>query len=223
MVALARALWLSGFPDRAAKIGRQAMDEAVKHDHPVNLCIAMIYTSTLLLWRGELEEAERRIRRLVAHAGRHSLGPYHAVGLALTGELAIARGDPTEGVPLLRRALAVLQAEQHHVLTTAFHRALAEGLIQCGEIDEAAAVIDAALARSEALDEPFGVPELLRVRGEIWLRAGPADPGAAERAFQRSRREAETQSALSLELRTSMALAQLWLSQGKSTEAADVL
>lgn len=223
LVALARSLWLSGFPDRAAKIGRQAMDEAVKHDHPVNLCIAMIYTSTLLLWRGELDEAERRIRRLVAHASRHSLGPYHAVGLALTGELAIARGDPAEGVPLLRRALAVLQAEQHHVLTTAFHRALAEGLIQSGEIDEAAAVIDAALARSEALAEPFGVPELLRVRGEIWLRAGPADPGAAERAFERSRREAETQSALSLELRTSMALAQLWFSQGKPTQAADVL
>jgi ATP/maltotriose-dependent transcriptional regulator MalT len=223
LTALARALWLSGFPDRAAKIARQAIDEAVKRDHPVNLCIAMIYTSTVLLWRGDLDEAERRIQRLVAHAARHSLGPYHAVGLALTGELAIARGDPAQGVPLLRRALGLMQEEQYHVLTIALHRALAEGLIQIGEIDEAAVVIDAALARAEALDESSSVAELLRVRGEVWLRASPADPDAAEDAFQRSRRQAKTQSALSLELRSTMALARLWSSRGKFMEAGDLL
>ena len=223
LIALSRALWLSGFPDRAAKIARQAMDEAVKRDHPVYQCMAMIYTSTVLLWRGDLDDAAQRIQRLVAHAARHSLGPYHAVGLALTGELAIARGDPAEGIPVLRSALGLMQAEQYHVLTIAFHRALAEGLIQIGEIDEAAVVIDAALARSEALDELSNVPELLRVRGEVWLRTAPADSGAAEDAFQRSRAQAKSQSALSLELRSTMALAQLWSSQGKATDAAELL
>ena len=223
LIALARALWLTGFPDRAAKIGRQAMDEALKRDHPVNLCMAMIYTSTVLLWRGDLDEAAQRIQRLVAHAARHSLGPYHAVGLALTGELAIARGDPAEGIPVLRNALGLMQAEQYHVLTIAFHRALAEGLIQIGEIDEAAVVIDAALARSEALDELSNVPELLRVRGEVWLRSTAADSGVAENAFQRSREQAQSQSALSLELRSTMALAQLWSGQGKAREAVELL
>jgi ATP/maltotriose-dependent transcriptional regulator MalT len=183
----------------------------------------MIYTCTVLLWRGDLDEAAQRIQRLVAHAARHSLGPYHAVGLALTGELAIARGDPAEGIPVLRNALGLMQAEQYHVLTIAFHRALAEGLIQIGEIDEAAVVIDAALARSEALDELSNVPELLRVRGEVWLRSTPADSGVAENAFQRSREQAQSQSALSLELRSTMALAQLWSGQGKAMEAAELL
>jgi predicted ATPase/DNA-binding winged helix-turn-helix (wHTH) protein len=223
LIALARALWLSGFPDRAAKIGRQAMGEADKRDHPVDLCMAMIYTSTVLLWRGDLDDAAQRIQRLVAHAARHSLGPYHAVGLALTGELAIARGDPAEGIPVLRSALGLMQAEQYHVLTIAFHRALAEGLIQIGEIDEAAVVIDAALVRSEALDELSNVSELLRVRGEVWLRTTPADSGAAENAFQCSRAQAKSQSALSLELRSTMALTQLWSSQGKATDAAELL
>jgi predicted ATPase/DNA-binding winged helix-turn-helix (wHTH) protein len=223
LIALARALWLSGFPDRAAKIGRQAMDEAVKRDHPVNMCMAMIYTSTVLLWRGDFDDAAQRIQRLVAHAARHSLGPYHAVGLALTGELAIARGDPAEGIPVLRNALGLMQAEQYHVLTTAFHCALAEGLIQIEEIDEATVVIDAALARSEALDELSNVSELLRVRGEVWLRTTPADSGAAENAFQRSREHAKGQSALSLELRSTIALAQLWSGQGKTTDAVELL
>jgi predicted ATPase len=223
LIALSRALWLSGFPDRAAKIARQAIDEAVKHDHPVNVCMAMIYTSTVSLWRGDLDEAEHRIQRLVAHAARHSLGPYRAVGLALTGELAIARGSAAAGIALLRRALGLMEAEQYYVLTIAFHRALAEGLLQTGEVDEAAVVIDAALARSEALDELSSLAELLRVRGEVWLRTTPPDLDAADGAFQRSREQAKTQSALSLELRSTAALAQLWSSQGKSAEAADLL
>ena len=143
--------------------------------------------------------------------------------MALTGELSVARGNAAEGVAHLRRALGVLQAEKHHALTPALHVALAEGLLKAGEIDEAAAVIDAGLVLSEAFGETLDVPELLRVRGEICLQATPADPLAAERAFQLSLQQAREQSALSLELRSAIRLSRLWSSQGKSAEAADLL
>ena len=223
LIALARCYWLIGFPDRAANTARWVIDLATKRDHPVNLCMTLIYTATVFLWRGDLDEAEQLIRRLIAHAARHSLGPYRTVGLALTGELSIARGNPAEGVAHLRRALGVLQAEKHHALTPALHVALAEGLVKAGEIDEAAAVIDAGLALSEAFGETLNVPELLRVRGEICLQATPADPVAAERAFQLSLQRAREQSAFGLELRSATRLSRLWSSQGKSSEAADLL
>jgi hypothetical protein len=89
LIALARCYWLIGFPDRAAKTARWVIDLATKRDHPVNLCMTLIYTATVFLWRGDLDEAEQLIRRLIAHAARHSLGPYHTVGLALTGELSL--------------------------------------------------------------------------------------------------------------------------------------
>jgi predicted ATPase len=101
--------------------------------------------------------------------------------------------------------------------------ALAEGLVKAGEIDEAAAVIDAGLALSEAFGETLNVPELLRVRGEIWLQTTPPDPVAAERAFHLSLQQAKEQSTLSLELRSATSLARLWVSQGKSSDAADLL
>jgi predicted ATPase len=116
-----------------------------------------------------------------------------------------------------------LQAERYNTLTPALHVALAEGLMKAGEADEAAAVIDAGLALSEALGETLNVPELLRVRGEIWLQKKPRDPVAAERAFHLSLQQAKEQSTLSLELRSAMGLAQLWASQGKSSDAADLL
>jgi predicted ATPase/DNA-binding winged helix-turn-helix (wHTH) protein len=223
LIALARCYWLIGFPDRAAKTARRVIDVAAKRDHPINLCMTLIYTATVFLWRGDLDEAERLIRRLIARAARHSLGPYHTLGLALSGELSIARGNPAEGVAHLRRALDVLQAEKHHALTPALHVALAEGLMKTGEINEATAVIDAGLVLSEAFGETLNVPELLRVRGEMLLRATPADPVAAEQAFQLSLQQAREQSALSLELRSAMSLSRLWSSQGKSSEAACLL
>jgi tetratricopeptide (TPR) repeat protein len=223
LVALARCYWLGGFSDRAAETARMAIDEAIERDHPVDLCISMIYATTVFLWRSDLDEAEQLIERLITHATRHALGPYRTIGRALTGELAIARGEHAVGVPILRRALSDMQAVQYHTLTSAFDRALAQGLLRSGEIDEASSVIDGAVARSEALAEPLGLSELLRVRGEIWLNVTPEDPASAERAFQRSLQQAKAQSALSLELRTAVELARLWSDQGKTTAAIDLL
>jgi predicted ATPase len=223
LIALARCYWLIGFADRAAKTAQWAIDMATKRDHPANLCMTLIYTATVFLWRGDLDEAEQVIGRLVARAARHALGPYHAAGLALTGELAVARDEPAEGVRILRRALGLLQAERYHTLTSALHVALAEGLVKAGEVDQAAAAIDAGLVLSEAFGETLNVPELLRVRGEIWLQTRSPDPVAAEQAFQLSLQQAKEQSALSLELRSATRLARLWASQGKSSDAADLL
>jgi hypothetical protein len=83
--------------------------------------------------------------------------------MALSGELLVARGNSAEGVTLLRRALEVLQAAKHHALTPAFHVTLAEGLMKAGDVDEAAAVVEAGLVLSEAFGETLNVPELLRV------------------------------------------------------------
>lgn len=223
LTALARCYWLIGFPDRAAKTARRAIDVATQRDHPFNLCMTLIYTATVFLWRGDLDEAEQLIGRLVAHAARHSLGPCHTVGMALNGELSIARGNPLEGVALLQRALEVLQAAKHQAHIPAFHVALAEGLMKVGKIDEAASAVDAGLALSETFGETLNVPELLRVRGEIWLQTTPPDPVAAEGAFERSLKQASEQSARSLELRSAMRLARLWASQGRSSAAATLL
>jgi predicted ATPase/DNA-binding winged helix-turn-helix (wHTH) protein len=221
--SLARCYWLIGFPDLAATTARRAIDVATARDDPVNLCVALIYTATMFLWRGDLDEAEQLIQSLVARASQQSLGPYRHAGLALTGVLSVARGDLTEGIQLLRQALAALQATNYRTLTPALHVALAEGLMRAGNADEAAFEVDAGLALSKTLGETLNLPELLRVRGEIWLQTTPADPIAAEQAFHLSLRQANAQSALSLELRSTMSLACLWSSQGKSVDAANLV
>ena len=75
LIALARCYWLIGLPDRAAETARWVIDVATERNDPVDLCMTLIYTATVFLWRGDLDVAEQLIQRLIAHAARHSLGP----------------------------------------------------------------------------------------------------------------------------------------------------
>jgi predicted ATPase/DNA-binding winged helix-turn-helix (wHTH) protein len=223
LVALARASWIQGFPDRAARLARQALDEAQEREHPVNLCIAMIYSVTVLLWNRDIQEANLHIGRLLTHANRYSLAPYHAVGIALKGELAILRGEHASGVLLLRQALAALKTEQHHVLTTSFSRALAEGLLRCGDVDLATRTIDAALAHVRVRGETLDLGDLLRVRADALLAASPQGGEEAEALLLESIAVARRSGALSFELRAMLSLVPVWRRGGRGDEAIDML
>jgi predicted ATPase/DNA-binding winged helix-turn-helix (wHTH) protein len=143
LIALARCYWLIGFPDRAAKTAQRVIDVAAERDHPLSSCMTLIFTATVYLWRGDFDEAEQLLKRLIAHAAQHSIGPYRTAGLALNSVLAIARGKPVEGTRGLRCALERLQAEKYDVIGPALHAALANGLLMTGEIEAAAAAVEA--------------------------------------------------------------------------------
>jgi len=223
LVALARALWLRGRPERALEFAQQAVDEAASDDCPVTLCISFIYTIPILLRTGDFERASGRIERLIAHADKHSLRPYHAVGLGLKGELMVARGEPRAGVELLQRALAVLQAGRHHIHVTVFYRTLAEGLARSGQVEEAAATITRAIERAEQGEGTFDLPDLLRVRAEILLAGPQPDAAAAEQALVRALDWAREQSALAWELKATIQLVHLWAQHGRARDARDLL
>ena len=222
LVALARALWIRGFPDRAASLARKAVDEAQEREHPVNLCIAMVYSITIQLWNRDIEGAGQAIEHLLTHADRHSLGPYHAVAIALKGELAILRGEPAGGVTLLRQALVALKTEQHHVLTTSFSRALAEGLILCGDIELATTTIEDALAHIRLRGETLYLCDLLRVRAGALLATSPPGAGAAEVLLE-CIAEARRSGALGFELRAMLSLVPVWQRSGRGDEAHEML
>ncbi len=135
-VALVRCEWVIGLPDRAAKTAHEVIYLATQRDRPVDLCNTLVFASTVFLWRGDIAEAEQLIGQLNAHAARHSLGPYIAAGLGLTGELALARGRAAEGVTHFRHALEMSRAQKYYTRTLALHLALAECLLRAREIEE---------------------------------------------------------------------------------------
>jgi predicted ATPase len=221
--ALARTLWMRGFPDRAGRVIREAIGEAEQRRHPVTLGICLIYACLVSLWCGDLAQAAERIGRLATHASRHSLGPAEAVAIGFEAELEIARGAPTTAVNLLRRALATLQAGRYQALWTTFSRALAEGLAQIGDFNEAVATTDAALAWAEERGGTYDVPDLLRVKGQILLSSPNGSTETAEQVLLQAITAAREQSALGWELRSAIALARLWAGHGRADAARQML
>jgi predicted ATPase/DNA-binding winged helix-turn-helix (wHTH) protein len=223
LLVVARARWLCGFPDRALQVARQSMEEAKRKDDPINRCIAMIYTGTVLLWRGDYDEASEHLAALRRFASSHGLRPYAAVASAMTGELEVLRQEFASGVASLREALEVLHAEHHHVLTTSFLRALAQGLVAIGDFDEAERIMTASLVKADADGFGSDKPELLRVYAEIGLATSRFDLSAAEETLQKAVQLAESQQTYGWMLRAASSLGQIWAEQGRFCEATALL
>jgi predicted ATPase/DNA-binding winged helix-turn-helix (wHTH) protein len=223
LVVLARALWVSGAVDRAAQVANQAVEDAEQNEQPVSVLVALLYASTVFLWRGDVEESEALVSRLIENVSRYSFGPNVALGIALSGEVALLRGEFRTAANKFREALGALQAEKRLLLTTTLSRSISEALLKCGETLEAEAMITATLERAEAQHESFDLPELLRTRAQIGMVSGRLDSRAAEAMLRSSMELANSQGALSLELRSAMALGALLASEERTEEAYAIL
>src|SRR5690606_37872594 len=58
VIALARTLWLQGKADQSRSLAEEVVEEAAGLKHPITLCIALIWSLSVSLWRGYLDEAK---------------------------------------------------------------------------------------------------------------------------------------------------------------------
>jgi predicted ATPase len=220
--ALARTLWLRGFSDQALRIVQKAIDEAASRDHPVSICVTLGYASTLLLWTGDLPGASEHIEQLIVHAGRYSIAPHRALGIALKGELGIAREEPEAGLDLLRGALETMRgAQQYNLLITGVIGALADGLRKTGQFEEALFTINGAIASATNSGVELGLSELLRIKSQILV--AQKDRESAMNCLTEALAVARAQSALAWELRSTIALARLLCEDGQRDQARHTL
>jgi predicted ATPase/DNA-binding winged helix-turn-helix (wHTH) protein len=221
LVGLARTLWLRGFADQALRIAQKAIEEAASRGYPVPVCISLAFASMLLLWTGDLLAASDLIEQMIEHAGRYSLEPERARGVALKGKLAIARQEAEAGLDLLRSALGTLRAQQFNLLITDFIGASVEGLSKTGQFEEALVTIDGAIARAKNSGVEFYLSEVLRIKSQIL--AAQHDRESAMNCLTEALAVARAQSALAWELRSTMTLARLLCEDGQRDQARDTL
>jgi predicted ATPase len=132
------------------------------------------------------------------------------------------------GLNLFRTRLAdfdgaLAAAQRYAAISSAFSRALAEGLARTGRSAEATDIIDALVADAARGSGTFELPEFLRARAGVLLAASPANWSAAEASLMGSLDCAREQSALGWELRSAIALCRLWADHGRVDEARSVL
>jgi ATP/maltotriose-dependent transcriptional regulator MalT len=223
LVVLARALWLLGRAEDARRVANQAMRDARETGQPTTVAISLVWGSSVFLLSGDVDTATTAVDQLVDYAEKHSLGPYHMVGLGLRGELAVRRHD-VSGVELLQRAIDVLHGGRHDLLRTVFGTALAEGLAALGRFREALTTIDEAIAWTARNDgASFDLPEMFRVKGRLLTTMQPSNEPAGEQWLLRALDMAKARRAVAWELRAATTLARLWSRRGRQDDARSVL
>ncbi len=223
LIVFDRVLWMSGFPNRALAVAREAISEAEMSSKPINICFSCLYTAPLFLWCGELAAAHDALEKVMTHPNWHALPSLHATAFALQGELLIREGESERGIGLLRSALPMMRADRQTIQLARASCALAEALAAADQPDEALAVIGNAIAETEAGSETSQFPELLRVQAEILVSMPSTDVVLAEAVIMRALAEARQQCALAWELRAAMTLARLRVKQGRGEEGRELV
>jgi predicted ATPase len=213
LTALARARWISGFPDQALAVAQQAVNEAA--DDRLMACISLVYAPAVFIWCGDEQRAQELIERLITYATRYALTSFVGTGLGLKGEFLVKSGDAATGVTLLRRALDISNEEHHNIQVMSFTTALAAGLAALGQYGAALTAIDGAITLVTQNGNSFDFPEMLRIKGDILAAMPQSDGLEAEAWLLRSLNQARSQADLSWELRTAMSLAKLMSEQGR--------
>jgi predicted ATPase len=218
-ISLARALWLRGFSDQARRIANSTINESLSQVNPLSICIPLTYCSPVFLWSGDFRTADDYVERLIEYAGRHSLEPYRAAGLGLKGAVAIARDELGTGIDLLRSALEILTTLKLNLLLTVYMGALAEGLRKSGQLEEALLTINQAIGRATDCGSTFDMAELLRIKAQVLAARPQHGRRSAMNCLTEALAVARAQSALALELRSTIALARMLAEGGQRDQA----
>jgi predicted ATPase/DNA-binding winged helix-turn-helix (wHTH) protein len=221
---LARTLWLQGYPAQAAACVRETLRDAERRDNPVfSLGFALFWAPGVLLWLGDLRDAEEYADRLISNGETYFRSYESAAGRGHKGALAILRGDARSAVENLKGCLEQLHAVRYEMLNTEFKLALVQGLVATGQSGEATALIDETIELIEENGDLLYLPEALRVRGNVLLSTPQPQIHEAESCFNQSLDWSRRQGARSWELRAATDLAALLAHQDRIEGARALL
>lgn len=218
--ALASALWLRGFPDQAAVLGKQIIDEIETTDDFLLLSNALLWIIPVFLWRGDWSRAEHLIDRLTRNAREHSLGVVEHIGLGLRGQLLIGRGEIAAGIPLIQKCQEALPVKAFQVSNIT---CLASGLAAGADIEAALRTIDEVTPERYNVGRSQLTAEIFRVKGDILASAPEPNSESAEQWLLEAANIAREQSALSWELRITANLSALLKKLGRRDQARRML
>ncbi len=220
---LARILWLQGHPGQARRLVDKILEDASGTDDPLSLCQILVQAACpIAILSEDWVDCERHVATLLDVATSNGLEFWRLWGECFHAVLVAREVDPRAGVRMLEAALDGLRGIQYGVYYVVFQAEYARALGALGLADQACAVIDQAIARSEQNRERWYAAELLRIKGELLLQDPLRPDGEAERLFQVAHDLAGSQSATSLQSRAAQSLerSRLGRQQGRSSIGA---
>jgi predicted ATPase len=233
-MCLAYAAWVLGhlgYMDQALQRGRQALSLAHELAHPFSIAFASQFLASVHRFRREGRATQELAEATIALAREQGFPYWVAGGTFVRGLALVEQGQKEEGIAQIRqgidawKAMGIERLGQPSIL-------LAEVYGQVGQTEDGLALLARALSEAQDSGEQWWTAELYRIKGQLMLQKlsvpNPQSPtpnpqAEAEACFHKAIEIAQRQQAKSLELRAVTSLSRLWQSQGKKTEARQIL
>jgi predicted ATPase len=195
------------------------MQAAANGKSAFDVTLSWIDAAELQAYMREYQQAEALAMRGLELAQQHQFPFLAAYSRCILGRARAQLGLADEGVALIRQGLAGLLQAGVRARISNYTAYLAEAQERRGAIAEALETVEQALQANP--DELAYRPEILRVRGELRLKAGQAQLALAD--FNESILLARRLVAKAWELRAITSLARLLVNQGRCVEARAML
>ena len=210
--------WMLGRGDVAHE--RMAkMTAAVNRGNPHDLPWSDLHAATLYALMRENEQVEMLATRALEPCEKHKFPNEAAFSRGLLGIARAHLGRTTEGIALIREGIAGLLNVGSRITITLYINSLAAAQKLDVAITDALDTIEQALQINPA--ELIYRPETFRLRGELRLEQGQAEPAGGD--FREAIALAHTMGAKAWELRATMSLARLLDQQHRRDEARTIL
>jgi predicted ATPase len=218
---LGMTLWALGYPDQAVKAGEAGVELA--HDLPHSGCGCTFFLASVHQFRREAHEAQRISERVIDVSAEHGFTLWLHLATFMRRWALIQQGAGDSSVAQLREALAAYRATEAQIGRPYHLWLLADASTKLGRWSDALEALNEASLVAQQNGEHNWDAEIHRLNGEILLKQGDSKTAEAERCFQRGVESARRQNAKSLELRATMSLGRLLVSQGRREEARTML
>ncbi len=213
---LALALLFLGWRDRAFATAREAVAVADKTDHPFTKAFVRGVLANGISSH-DPEMGRQLADECIAIAEERGFEELRGYGLTARAWAAAALGDPEPN----EQAIAWLESSDFVIPLTWCLSVRCKFLLADGKAKEASAETARVLELIETRGQRDIKSVVHRLAGDAAAMVGDED--GAENAYLRAIEVAKSQQAKPFELEAATALARLWQSQGKTTEARDLL
>jgi len=166
----AMALLPLGFPDKSAARLAAGLAFARELGHPQTLAVALHIAAQLHQFRGDAPQVLVYANEAMELADEHGLTLWVAMGLIEVGWAEAELRDRQNGIQKIKRGLAQYELTGTKLRLPYLLALLADQLSKTGQAEEGIAVITKATALAETIGEGYVLPELHRIKGELFLK-----------------------------------------------------
>lgn len=219
----AHILWCLGYPERALRRERKALELVQNISHPFSEASFFYFSAWNHIYHRDIQTVLTRAEKAIHLSTEQGFPHWLAGAKVVHGWALVQNGAGEQGIVELEEGVARCSANGANLGLNYFLILLAESHGKVGKPDVGLGILAKASRLGCDNDEHFYDAELSRIKGELLLQQAVPDQYQAEVCFREAMRIARSQKAKSLELRAAMALYRLWQLGDKRDEGYQLL